>query len=81
MKITSIETIHLAKGITVHAGPVHWLWVRIHTDSGLVGLGETVLQYKSSSQVWVIIAGSIGMAAFVCAATGLLGRLGVRVQL
>jgi galactonate dehydratase len=41
MKITRIETIHLSKGITVHAGPVNWLWVRIHTDEGLVGLGET----------------------------------------
>jgi galactonate dehydratase len=41
MKITSIETVHLSKGITVHAGPVQWLWVRIHTDEGLVGLGET----------------------------------------
>ncbi|MBL8210737.1 MAG: mandelate racemase/muconate lactonizing enzyme family protein [Bryobacterales bacterium] len=41
MKITAIETLHLARGITVHAGPVQWLWVRIHTDSGLVGLGET----------------------------------------
>jgi galactonate dehydratase len=41
MKITAIETVHLGRGITVHAGPVQWLWVRIHTDSGLVGLGET----------------------------------------
>lgn len=41
MKITAIETIHLSRGITVHAGPVQWLWVRIHTDEGLIGLGET----------------------------------------
>jgi galactonate dehydratase len=41
MKITHIETIHLAKGIRVHAGPIQWLWVRIHTDEGLTGLGET----------------------------------------
>src|SRR5450432_308323 len=41
MRITAIETIHLRRGITVHAGPIQWLWVRIHTDSGLVGLGET----------------------------------------
>lgn len=41
MKITAIETVHLARGITVHAGPVQWLWVRIHTDEGVVGLGET----------------------------------------
>jgi predicted acyltransferase len=47
----------------------------------LAGLGDIVLGYRSSSQVWVVIAGSIGMAVFVCAATGLLGRLGVRVRL
>jgi galactonate dehydratase len=41
MKITSIETIHLSRGVTVHAGPIQWLWVRVHTDHGLVGLGET----------------------------------------
>jgi len=41
MRITAVETIHLQRGITVHAGPIQWLWVRIHTDSGLVGLGET----------------------------------------
>ena len=41
MRITAIETIHLQRGITVHAGPIQWLWVRIHTDSGLAGLGET----------------------------------------
>lgn len=41
MKITAIETAYLSKGITVHAGAIQWLWVRIHTDSGLVGTGET----------------------------------------
>ncbi len=41
MRITAIETLHLGRGITVHAGPIQWLWVRIHTDEGLHGLGET----------------------------------------
>ena len=41
MRITAVETIHLQRGITVHAGPIQWLWVRLHTDAGLVGLGET----------------------------------------
>lgn len=41
MKITRIETIHLPRGIKVHAGPISWLWVRLHTDEGLIGLGET----------------------------------------
>ena len=41
MKITAVETAYLSKGITVHQGAIQWLWVRIHTDSGLVGTGET----------------------------------------
>ena len=34
MKITSVETLHTAEFANV-------VWVRIHTDAGLVGLGET----------------------------------------
>jgi L-alanine-DL-glutamate epimerase-like enolase superfamily enzyme len=41
VKITAVETIYLSKGITVHAGAIQWLWVRIHTDEGITGLGET----------------------------------------
>jgi galactonate dehydratase len=41
MKITKIETIIFTRSITIHAGPISWLWVRVHTDDGLVGLGET----------------------------------------
>lgn len=41
MRITKIETLRLERGVTVHAGPIQWLWVLIHTDSGLFGLGET----------------------------------------
>ena len=41
MKITAVETIYLQRGITVHAGAITYLWVRIHTDEGLIGLGES----------------------------------------
>jgi galactonate dehydratase len=41
MKITAVETIYLPRGITVHAGAITYLWVRIHTDEGLIGLGES----------------------------------------
>jgi galactonate dehydratase len=51
MRITSIETIHLGKGITVHTGPIQWLWVRVHTDEGLVGLGETYPSPESEKAV------------------------------
>ncbi len=51
MRITGIETIHLAQGITVHAGPIQWLWVRIHTDAGLTGLGETYPRPESEKAI------------------------------
>lgn len=41
MRITKVEILKLSKGITVHAGLIKWLWVRLHTDEGLIGLGET----------------------------------------
>ncbi len=41
MKISTIEIINIADAITVHQGRIGWLWVRIHTDEGIVGLGET----------------------------------------
>lgn len=41
MRITGIELIRYSRGIVVHAGAVDWLWVRIHTDAGITGLGET----------------------------------------
>ena len=36
MKITAIETIRLGEYANI-------LWVRVHTDEGLSGLGETFL--------------------------------------
>jgi predicted acyltransferase len=47
----------------------------------LAGLGATVLAYKKAADPWVVVAGSVGMAVFVCAAAGLLGRLGLRMRL
>ena len=47
----------------------------------LAGVGSTVLAYKQSSAPGVVIVGSVAMAAFVCAAAGLLGRLGLRMRL
>jgi L-alanine-DL-glutamate epimerase-like enolase superfamily enzyme len=51
MRITAVETIRLPRGITVHAGPVRWLWVRVHTDAGLIGLGETYPQPDAEAAI------------------------------
>ena len=47
----------------------------------LAGWEHSLLAYKGSHEPWVVIAGSLGMAFFVCAFTGLLARLGFRVHL
>lgn len=41
MKITKVETISYPNVTQVHAGGIGWTWVRVHTDTGLCGLGET----------------------------------------
>ncbi len=51
MKITKLETIIFPRGIKVHAGEISWLWVRVHTDGGLVGLGETYPAAESCEAV------------------------------
>jgi heparan-alpha-glucosaminide N-acetyltransferase len=47
----------------------------------VAGLGATLLAYKDSSDPWVVVGGSLGMAAVVCIAAGILGRLGLRMRL
>lgn len=41
MKITQVETVELRQSTEVHWGVIGWLWVRVHTDEGMIGLGET----------------------------------------
>jgi predicted acyltransferase len=47
----------------------------------LAGLGGTLLGYRGSSDPTVVVAGSLAMACFICALTGLLGKAGLRVRL
>jgi len=47
----------------------------------LAGPGRTVLAYKEATEPWMVVGGSLAMAALICAAAGLLGRLGLRVRL
>jgi len=57
---------------------LHPIVVRL---AAVAGLGITVLAYKEAVSPWMTVAGSLGMAAFVCAAAGMLGRLGLRMRL
>src|ERR1700683_508694 len=41
MRITKVETVELRQSTSVHWGVIGWMWVRVHTDEGIIGLGET----------------------------------------
>jgi predicted acyltransferase len=47
----------------------------------VAGVGGTVLAYKTADDPKMIVAGSAGMAVFVCLAAALVGRLGLRMRL
>lgn len=51
VRITKIETLRLTKGITVHAGPIAWLWVRVYAEDGTYGTGETYPHPESEEAV------------------------------
>lgn len=46
MKITDLEVLRMQAHVEPHN---NWLFVRIHTDSGITGIGEGSLQYKDSA--------------------------------
>ncbi len=48
---------------------------------GVLGLDDRLLAYQSSSDPNIVVAGSLGMAVFICFATGVLSRLGLSVRL
>ena len=41
MKITRIETVRFNPDLQVDGRGIQWMWVRLHTDSGVIGTGET----------------------------------------
>src|SRR5277367_448927 len=51
MKITAVETIYLPRGVTVHVGAIQYLWVRIHTDEGIIGLGESYPNAEAEASI------------------------------
>jgi hypothetical protein len=49
--------------------------------ASFTGLSKTLLAYKGSHDASVVVLGSLAMALFVCAITGLLARMGLQVRL
>ena len=41
MKITKVEAIRFRRDLAVQELSPNWTWVRLHTDAGLTGIGES----------------------------------------
>jgi L-alanine-DL-glutamate epimerase-like enolase superfamily enzyme len=47
MKITKIEAVRFRSDLQFHGISPNWFWVRLHTDTGLVGIGESYPRYDA----------------------------------
>jgi len=47
MKITKIEAVRFRRDLRIQGVAPNWTWVRLHTDNGLVGLGESYPGYDA----------------------------------
>jgi L-alanine-DL-glutamate epimerase-like enolase superfamily enzyme len=41
MKISKIEVVRFKRDLRIDGQPIPWMWVRLHTNTGIVGVGET----------------------------------------
>ena len=41
MKITRIDAVRFRRDLRIQGIAVNWTWVRLHTDTGLIGIGES----------------------------------------
>jgi hypothetical protein len=40
MKITKIEAVRFREDLRIQGIAPNWMWVRLHTDTGIVGIAE-----------------------------------------
>jgi hypothetical protein len=41
MKITKVEAVRFREDLRIQGIAPNWMWVRLHTDKGIVGVGES----------------------------------------
>src|SRR5499427_9975278 len=47
MKITKVEAVRFRDSLRIQGMPPNWMWVRLHTDKGIVGVGESYPGYEA----------------------------------
>ena len=56
MKITKIDAVRCRRDLRIQGVSPNWTWVRLYTDTGLVGIGESYPGYDSNAGVLKEIA-------------------------
>ena len=51
LTITKIETVRFGKDLKIGGAGVQWMWVRLHTNAGIIGTGETYPFNEANSSV------------------------------
>lgn len=59
MKITKIEAVRFRRDLRIQGIAPNWTWVRLHTDSGLIGVGESYPTQEAHLGALKEIAGMI----------------------
>ena len=59
MKITKVEAVQFRRDLRVQGLAPNWFWVRLHTDQGIVGIGETYPGYDAHAGALKQIAGML----------------------
>jgi galactonate dehydratase len=52
LKITKIETVRFSPELKVGGRGIQWMWVRLHTNEGIIGTGETYPFNEASAAVF-----------------------------
>ena len=52
LKITKIETVRFSPELKVGGRGIQWMWVRLHTNEGFIGTGETYPFNEASAAVF-----------------------------
>jgi galactonate dehydratase len=59
MKITKIEAVRFRPDLRIQGLTPNWMWVRLHTDTGIVGIGESYPGYEAHRGALKELAGYI----------------------
>jgi hypothetical protein len=48
MKITKVDVVHFRRDLRMQGVSPNWTWVRLHTDAGITGLGESYPNHNAN---------------------------------